>query len=164
MAKKNRKYLSQILICMALSASGAFADTPAGKENHIFEMPVMAISSVNILEPDVSLPLIWKDDWRFLFTLSLSDDRQYLPITDIHPRLHALELNFDTGSGSTLQNVALGVDLNFRVHQNARISMTYIRLNAHDNYVDALRQCISMDQKASADGSECAVGQLRIQF
>jgi hypothetical protein len=128
------------------------------------EIPVMAVSSVNTLEPDVSLPLIWKDDWRFLLTLSLSPEQQYLPETDPYPRLHELELNFDAASGSARHNVALGADFDFRVHQHARIRMTYIRLNAHENYVEAFRQCVSTDPKTSTEGSECAVVQLRIEF
>lgn len=164
MVKIRRIYLSLILMCFVVSASSVLADDRAEGPSRFSEIPVMAVSSVNTLNPDVSLPLIWKDDWRFLLTLSLSADQQYVPDTDIYPRLHELELNFDATSGSARRNVVLGADFDFRIHQHARVRMTYIRLNAHENYIDAFRQCISTDPKKSAEGSECAVVQLRIQF
>lgn len=164
MVKIRRLCLGLILICVVIPVPSTLADDRAGGASRMSEMPIMAVSSANIFEPDVSLPLIGKDDWRFFLTFSLSAEQKYLPGTDLYPRLHELELNFDAASGSETHNVALGADFDFRVHQHARIRMTYIRLNDHENYVEAFRQSVSTDPETSAEGSECAVVQLRIEF
>jgi hypothetical protein len=156
---------SLIVIFCGASASNIAADDRASEAAPASEIPVMTIASIKNLGPDISLPLISKNDWRFLLTLSHTSDAYQLTGKGIYPRFPAaLALNFNDASDSILHGVSVGADVDFRIHQHARVRMTYIRLNAHDNYIDAFRQYFSANLKNVEKRSECAVVQLRIQF